>query len=160
MHSLAVLCARSTLSSGFNALAAVTWEDFLVCHLSLTSRQEAYITKLVAALYGLLTIGLAFVAGTVGSILKAAFAMSGALSGPLLGVFTMGLLFPVSNKKGALAGLLLGEAMCLWVVGGSLRYGSPSEDLATFRRRVRNRATSSRRCNFNVSRHPSPVEPE
>ncbi|KAH7981148.1 hypothetical protein HPB49_022050 [Dermacentor silvarum] len=131
MHSLAVLCARSTLSSGFNALAAVTWEDFLVCHLSLTSRQEAYITKLVAALYGLLTIGLAFVAGTVGSILK-----------------------------GALAGLLLGEAMCLWVVGGSLRYGSPSEDLATFRRRVRNRATSSRRCNFNVSRHPSPVEPE
>ncbi|XP_075742219.1 sodium-coupled monocarboxylate transporter 1-like [Rhipicephalus microplus] len=112
--------ALSTLSSGFNSLAAVTWEDFLVRHLRLTSRQEAFVTKLVAAIYGLLTIGLAFVAGSVGSILKAAFAMSGALSGPLLGVFTMGLLLPLSNKKGALVGLLLGEAMCLWVViGGS-----------------------------------------
>ncbi|KAL1424682.1 hypothetical protein MTO96_019972 [Rhipicephalus appendiculatus] len=111
--------ALSTLSSGFNSLAAVTWEDFLVSHLRLTSRQEAFVTKFVAAIYGVLTIGLAFVAGSVGSILKAAFAMSGALSGPLLGVFTMGLLFPFSNKKGALIGLLLGEGHVL--VGGGGR---------------------------------------
>ncbi|XP_075548947.1 sodium-coupled monocarboxylate transporter 2-like isoform X1 [Dermacentor variabilis] len=152
--------ALSTLSSGFNSLAAVTWEDFLVRHLSLTPRQEAYVTKLVAALYGLLTIGLAFVAGTVGSILKAAFAMSGALSGPLLGVFTMGLLFPLSNKKGALAGLLLGEAMCMWVVVGSLLYGSPSEDLPTSVEGCEAGPLPAVGGHFNVSRHRSPVEPQ
>ncbi|XP_070393598.1 sodium-coupled monocarboxylate transporter 2-like [Dermacentor albipictus] len=152
--------ALSTLSSGFNSLAAVTWEDFLVRHLRLTPRQEAYVTKLVAALYGLLTIGLAFVAGTVGSILKAAFAMSGALSGPLLGVFTMGLFFPLSNKKGALAGLLLGEAMCMWVVVGSLLYGSPSEDLPTSVEGCEAGLLPAVGGHFNVSRHRSPVEPQ
>ncbi|XP_077482936.1 sodium-coupled monocarboxylate transporter 1-like [Amblyomma americanum] len=152
--------ALSTLSSGFNSLAAVTWEDLLVRHISLTPRQEAYVTKIIAALYGLLTIGLAFVAGTVGSILKAAFAMSGALSGPLLGVFTMGLLIPPCNKKGALTGLLLGEAMCLWVVVGSLLYATSDEELLP---------TSVEGCTppgpaadhvLNVSMHRPPEEPQ
>uniref|UniRef100_A0A131XL39 Putative sodium/solute symporter n=1 Tax=Hyalomma excavatum TaxID=257692 RepID=A0A131XL39_9ACAR len=153
--------ALSTLSSGFNSLAAVTWEDFLVRHLSLTPRQEAYVTKVVAATYGLLTVGLAFVAGTVGSILKAAFAMSGALSGPLLAVFTMGLLLPLSNKKGALVGLVLGEAMCLWVVIGSLIYGSPSEDLFTSIEGCEEAALlPAIGGHYNVTRHPSPEEPQ
>lgn len=153
--------ALSTLSSGFNSLAAVTWEDFLVRHLRLTSRQEAFVTKLVAAIYGLLTIGLAFVAGSVGSILKAAFAMSGALSGPLLGVFTMGLLLPLSNKKGALVGLLLGEAMCLWVVIGGLIYGSPSEDLPTSVEGCEDAASlPALSGHFNASMHRSPLEPQ
>lgn len=153
--------ALSTLSSGFNSLAAVTWEDFLAGRLKLTRRQEAYVTKLLAALYGIITIGLAFVAGTVGSILKAAFAMSGALSGPLLGVFTMGMLIPACNRKGALTGLVLGEVMCLWVAVGSLVYEAPAEELPT----------SIEGCTappedgvygFNVSslhRSPTPTEP-
>ncbi|XP_040079006.2 sodium-coupled monocarboxylate transporter 2 isoform X1 [Ixodes scapularis] len=123
--------ALSTLSSGFNSLAAVTWEDFLVKWSNFTERQAAYVTKAVAAFYGFLTIGMAFIAGRVGSILKAAFAMSGALSGPLLGVFTMGVLLPFCNGKGALAGLLLGQTVCLWVVVGSLLNESREENLPT-----------------------------
>ncbi|KAH7950967.1 hypothetical protein HPB52_003565 [Rhipicephalus sanguineus] len=124
--------ALSTLSSGFNSLAAVTWEDFLVRHLSLTSRQEAYVTKLSAATYGLLTIGLAFVAGSVGSILK-----------------------------GALVGLMLGEAMCLWVVVGSLLYGSPSEDLPTSVEGCEGAATLPvLGGHFNATMHRSPEEPQ
>ncbi|KAH6931641.1 hypothetical protein HPB50_026245 [Hyalomma asiaticum] len=162
--------ALSTLSSGFNSLAAVTWEDFLVRRLSLTPRQEAYVTKVVAATYGLLTVGLAFVAGTVGSILKAAFAMSGALSGPLLAVFTMGLLLPLSNKKmysncsgfrAALVGLLLGEAMCLWIVIGSLIYGSPSEDLFTSVEGCEEAVSlPAIGGHYNVTKHRSPEEPQ
>lgn len=123
--------ALSTLSSGFNSLAAVTWEDFLVRWSNFSDRQAVYVTRSVAAFYGFLTLGLAFVAGRVGSILKAAFAMSGALSGPLLGVFTLGVLVPLCNGKGALIGLLLGQLMCLWVVVGSLSHESPSENLST-----------------------------
>uniref|UniRef100_G3MQS0 Sodium/solute symporter n=1 Tax=Amblyomma maculatum TaxID=34609 RepID=G3MQS0_AMBMU len=152
--------ALSTLSSGFNSLAAVTWEDFLVRHLSLTPRHEAYVTKIVAALYGLLTIGLAFVAGTVGSILKAAFAMSGALSGPLLGVFTMGLLIPPCNKKGALTGLLLGEAMCVWVVVGSLLYSNSGEELLPTSVEGCLRPGQAAGHVFNVSMHRPLEEPQ
>lgn len=123
--------ALSTLSSGFNSLAAVTWEDFLVKWSNFTEKQAAYVTKSVAAFYGFLTIGMAFIAGRVGSILKAAFAMSGAFSGPLLGVFTMGVLLPFCNGKGALGGLLLGQMLCFWVVVGSLLNESRVEDLPT-----------------------------
>ncbi|XP_064470607.1 sodium-coupled monocarboxylate transporter 1-like [Ornithodoros turicata] len=123
--------ALSTLSSGYNSLAAVTWEDFLVRWSNFSDRQAAFVTRSVAAFYGLLSIGLAFLAGRVGSILKAAFAMSGALSGPLLAVFTLGVLVPMCNGKGALIGLLLGQVACLWVVIGSLLNELPPENLPT-----------------------------
>uniref|UniRef100_V5ICF2 Putative na+iodide/myo-inositol/multivitamin symporter n=1 Tax=Ixodes ricinus TaxID=34613 RepID=V5ICF2_IXORI len=58
--------ALSTLSSGFNSLAAVTWEDFLVKWSNFTERQAAYVTKAVAAFYGFLTIGMAFHCWTSG----------------------------------------------------------------------------------------------
>lgn len=123
--------ALSTLSSGFNSLAAVTWEDFVKKWSSVNEKQAAYITKAIASVYGLLTIGLAFLAGRVGSILKAAFAMSGALSGPLLAVFALGVLTPFCNGKGALGGLLIGQVICLWVVVGSLSSEPLDENLPT-----------------------------
>lgn len=123
--------ALSTLSSGFNSLAAVTWEDFVKKWSSVNEKQAAYITKAIASVYGLLTIALAFLAGRVGSILKAAFAMSGALSGPLLAVFALGVLMPCCNGKGALGGLLIGQVICLWVVVGSLSSEPLDENLPT-----------------------------
>lgn len=123
--------ALSTLSSGFNSLAAVTWEDFIKKWWHASEKKAAYVTKAVASAYGLLTIGLAFLAGSIGSILKAAFAMSGALSGPLLGVFLLGMVLPSCNGKGALCGLLLGQMLCLWVVVGSLSSVPLNEDLPT-----------------------------
>ena len=42
----------STLSSGFNALAAVTWEDLLKDRIKLkTKKQELNITKLIGQLF-------------------------------------------------------------------------------------------------------------
>ncbi|XP_077562058.1 sodium-coupled monocarboxylate transporter 2-like isoform X2 [Haemaphysalis longicornis] len=130
--------ALSTLSSGFNSLAAVTWEDFLAGRLKLTRRQEAYVTKLVA------------------------FAMSGALSGPLLGVFTMGMLVPACNRKGALAGLVLGEALCLWVAVGSLLHEAPAEELPTSTEGCTALLERDDDYAFNVSslhRRPTPTQP-
>lgn len=63
----------STLSSGFNALATVTWDDFFR-HASFAKRlsdgQIKTACKIIAATYGVLSIGMAFLAGTVGSVLK------------------------------------------------------------------------------------------
>lgn len=63
--------ALSTLSSGYNALATVTWDDFLKhsfdkCH----PKWGVIVTKLVAAGFGLLSIAIAFVVGRLGTVLQ------------------------------------------------------------------------------------------
>lgn len=63
-----------------------------------------------------MTVGLAFLAGSIGNLIKAAFAMSGALSGPLLAVFALGMLVPHVNGKSALLGLVVGQALCIYIV--------------------------------------------
>lgn len=63
----------STLSSGFNALAAVTYDDFLsrydwVKALSETTTRR--MSKLIAFCYGLIAIGMAFVVSRIDSVLQ------------------------------------------------------------------------------------------
>nr|XP_054922444.1 sodium-coupled monocarboxylate transporter 1-like isoform X2 [Dermacentor andersoni] len=64
----------STLSSGYNSLAAVTWEDFLRPAIKTSEASALRITKLTAATYGLLSISIAFLVGTMGSIVQGAIA--------------------------------------------------------------------------------------
>ncbi|XP_022673443.1 sodium-coupled monocarboxylate transporter 1-like isoform X1 [Varroa destructor] len=110
--------ALSTLSSGFNSLAAVAYEDFL--QFAKLPLPPIVVTKTAAATYGFLTVGLAFLAGSIGNLIKAAFAMSGALSGPLLAVFALGMFLPHVNGKSALLGLLVGQAVCLYIVSSAV----------------------------------------
>lgn len=62
----------STLSSGYNALSAVTWDDFLkhtrLGHLSEQSQKT--LNKLTGIFYGILSILMAFIVGQIGSVLK------------------------------------------------------------------------------------------
>ncbi|KAH6931596.1 hypothetical protein HPB50_025664 [Hyalomma asiaticum] len=62
----------STMSSGYNALAAITWEDFLKPKLKLSPRGIMWATKAIAAGYGLLTVVIAFLAGSLPSIMSTA----------------------------------------------------------------------------------------
>src|SRR5699024_7914117 len=63
----------STMSSGFNALATVTYDDFLsrtAFVRSLPERKVQMISKLIAFGYGLLAILMAFVVSQINSILE------------------------------------------------------------------------------------------
>lgn len=62
----------STLSSGFNALSAVTWDDFLKeTRLGCLSEQhQKNFNKMTAIFYGILSILMAFIVGQIGSVLK------------------------------------------------------------------------------------------
>ncbi|KAI1301878.1 Sodium-coupled monocarboxylate transporter 1 [Halotydeus destructor] len=117
--------ALSTMSSGFNALATVTWDDFLK-HTAFAKRmkdnQVKTACKLIAASYGLLSIAMAFFVGRVGSVLQAAISLAGALFGPLFGLYILGILVPFANGKGVVTGLLLGQLFTIWVTIGSLMY--------------------------------------
>lgn len=91
--------ALSTLSSGFNSLAAVTWDDFLKGRLSkMAPRSSANLTKAIAATYGIISVSMAFLVGKLGTVFQASLAISGALRGPLFGLFCLGIFMPFTNK--------------------------------------------------------------
>ncbi len=63
----------STLSSGFNALATVTYDDFLSRFdwvKGLNERTTQRMSKLIAFCYGLSAIGMAFVVSRIDSVLQ------------------------------------------------------------------------------------------
>nr|KAG5688219.1 hypothetical protein BaRGS_003118 [Batillaria attramentaria] len=122
--------ALSTMSSCLNALAAVTWEDFLkpVLGERLSEAQKTWVTKLLVLIYGGAGIGMAFMAqGLGGTVLQASLSFTGAASGPILGLFLLGGVFPWANGKGAVVGGVLGLIFPLWISIGAYNLpASPS----------------------------------
>ncbi|KAI3368650.1 hypothetical protein L3Q82_025660, partial [Scortum barcoo] len=55
------------------------------------------------------------------------FTVMGVVSGPLLGVFILGMFVPATNKLGAFSGILVGFCISLWLAVGSSLY-PPSEE--------------------------------
>ncbi|KAL8568333.1 hypothetical protein ACOMHN_040906 [Nucella lapillus] len=125
--------ALSTMSSSLNALAAVSWEDFLkpVLGKRLTEPQKTTVTKLLVLSYGAAGTGMAFIASSLGgTVLQAAVSFTGASSGPILGLFLLGGLFPWANRYGAVVGGVLGLALPLWISIGAYSLPRPPYSLS------------------------------
>lgn len=58
-----------------------------------------WLTKLAACTYGFVFLGLAFLAEYLGGVLQAALTIFGAVGGPLLGVFTLGMFTTYANER-------------------------------------------------------------
>ncbi|KAK7096189.1 hypothetical protein V1264_005513 [Littorina saxatilis] len=114
--------ALSSVSSCLNALAAVTWQDFLKPFLGhrLTEVQITWVTKLLVLIFGGAGIGVAFiVSGLEGTVLQASLSFNSAANGPLLGLFLLGGLFPWANGYGAVVGGILGLCLTMWISIGA-----------------------------------------
>ncbi|XP_041833986.1 sodium-coupled monocarboxylate transporter 1 [Melanotaenia boesemani] len=112
----------STVSSSINALVAVTVEDFIfpICK-NLTERQITWMNMGLSVFYGALCIGMAGVASAMGSVLQAALSIFGMISGPLLGLYLLGMFFRTTNSVGGLVGMIIGLVLTLWVgIGGQI----------------------------------------
>lgn len=124
----------STLSSGFNALATVTWDD-LIKHTSLGSSSDGtvkLICKLIGVFYGVASIGMAFFVSLIGSVLQAAISLAGALFGPLFGLYLLAFICPFANAPGVIIGLLTGQSFTLWILAGSLVYPAKATEYPTW----------------------------
>ncbi|XP_077488476.1 sodium-coupled monocarboxylate transporter 1-like [Amblyomma americanum] len=121
----------STLSSGYNALAAVTWEDFVRPRVDIKEAAALRLTKCIAAAYGVLSIALAFLAGTMNSIVQAASSLVGALSGPLVAIFVLGFFFPCCKKKAVMVGTAVALIISVWLALGSVVYPPKPHALPT-----------------------------
>lgn len=111
----------STVSSSCNSLAAVTLIDYMgkCCHVR--KSYMPWLTKLAACLYGLVFLGVAFIAEHLGGVLQAALTIFAVVGGPVLGVFTLGMFTTFANEAGACSGLLSGLALTLWINFGRPR---------------------------------------
>ncbi|KAI4882119.1 hypothetical protein NFI96_010745 [Prochilodus magdalenae] len=130
--------ALSTISSAFNSLATVTMEDLIKPYFpDMTEARATLLSKGLALGYGLVCLGMAYIASLMGSVLQAALSIFGIVGGPLLGLFCLGMFFPWANSIGALVGLLGGLVMAFWVGFGSLfgqsqATGTPVPDVTAF----------------------------
>ncbi|KAJ8920690.1 hypothetical protein NQ315_004829 [Exocentrus adspersus] len=98
--------ALSSLSTGLNAMSAVVLEDFYkpFFHKKLTERQTYILMKLTVIITGAICVGMVFVVEKLGAVLQLAMSIGAIASGPALGMFSMGILLPWVNSKGALIG--------------------------------------------------------
>lgn len=79
-------------------MSAVILEDFIKSFIKepLTERQTHYIMRAVVAVFGIICVCLVLVVEKLGSVLQLSMSLGAVANGPLLGIFTMGVLIPVS----------------------------------------------------------------
>ncbi|KAJ6656392.1 hypothetical protein lerEdw1_003895 [Lerista edwardsae] len=120
-----------TVSSSINALAAVTVEDLIKPYFkSLTERKLSWISMGMSLFYGGVCIAMAALASLLGGLLQAALSIFGMVGGPLLGLFSLGILFPFANPVGAFVGLIGGFTASLWVgIGAQIYHPLPSSTM-------------------------------
>ncbi|KAM6984776.1 sodium-coupled monocarboxylate transporter 1 [Aplochiton taeniatus] len=112
----------STVSSSINALAAVTVEDLIKPYIQLSEKHLSWTSKGLSFLYGGMCIAMAGLASLMDGLLQATISIFGIIGGPLLGLFSLGILCPFANSTGGLTGLMAGLFLSLWVGIGAQFY--------------------------------------
>ncbi|XP_022318074.2 sodium-coupled monocarboxylate transporter 1-like [Crassostrea virginica] len=140
--------ALSTISSGLSALAAVVLEDVIKAYFfkDLSENAATNTSKVLAFVFGIICLGLTYVASLLGGVLQAALSLFGMIGGPLLGLFILGMMFPWANKWGAYSGLLLGLVFMFWIGVGAQIY-PPNNPKAI---------TNISGCNWNITTTMAP----
>ncbi|KAJ8318308.1 hypothetical protein KUTeg_003399 [Tegillarca granosa] len=107
----------STISSGLNSLAAVMLQDIIKPYIvpDLSERRATLVAKCLAVGYGVLGLAMTYVASQLGNILQAALQLFGMIGAPLLGLFTLGMIFPWANTWGAFSGLFSSLLLMFWI---------------------------------------------
>ncbi|XP_064191790.1 sodium-coupled monocarboxylate transporter 2 isoform X1 [Anguilla rostrata] len=126
LPGLFVACAfsgtLSTVAASINALATVTYEDFVKQCCDLSDKAGTWISKGLCVLFGVVCTTMAVTASLMGGIVQAALSIHGMFGGPMLGLFSLGILFPCTNSKGAAGGLILGITLSFWAGVGAFIY--------------------------------------
>ena len=89
------------MSSSLNALSAVVYKNLVYFFFKDTpsEKKAATILKLIVLIMGILCSLLVLIVDQLGEIISIFFALTGLANGPLLGAFTLGMLFPKANSK-------------------------------------------------------------
>ncbi|XP_072128819.1 sodium-coupled monocarboxylate transporter 2 isoform X2 [Mobula birostris] len=117
----------STVAASINALATVTYEDLIKqCFPNLSDKMSTWISKGLCIVFGVLCTSMAVAASLMGGIIQAAASIHGMCGGPMLGLFSLGILFPCANWIGAFGGLVVGLFLSFWPAIGGFIYPAPA----------------------------------
>ncbi|CAD6999970.1 unnamed protein product [Ceratitis capitata] len=113
--------ALSSLSVVLNATALVFLQDIVrgSFKVKLSEKATNILVKSVIVLLGAVAMSLIFVLEKLSGILSVATSVTAIAGGTTCGIFTLGMLVPWSNTKGALAGAAAGAVMSGWISFGS-----------------------------------------
>jgi len=115
--------AMSNLSAALNSLAATSIMDFyrpMRAAGAGESHTESYYLRLArgaTVFWGIVLLLIGWLARTWGSVLEAGLSIASILYGGLLGVFLLGLLTKRVGEKAAIAGMIAGLAIMIFVKG-------------------------------------------
>ncbi|KAJ8040720.1 Sodium-coupled monocarboxylate transporter 2 [Holothuria leucospilota] len=114
-------CASlSSMSSALNSIAAVTGQDIVkTIWPNMSEKKYNLVIKVISAIFGIITIALAFLASVLGDVFETALSIGGLTGGPILGIFLLAMFAPRCNSKGAVVGIIGGT-----MVGFTLYIGS------------------------------------
>ncbi|WP_309400304.1 sodium:solute symporter family transporter [Cerasicoccus maritimus] len=110
--------AMSSLDSTLNSMSAVSMQDFIhrLTPRPLSDRQELILSKLTTVFWGILCLVFSFYVGDIAeTVVESVNKVGSLLNGPLLALFTMGLLTRFIGPRAAIAGLVIGIASNAWM---------------------------------------------
>ncbi|KMQ93203.1 sodium-dependent multivitamin transporter [Lasius niger] len=118
----------STISAMMNSLAAVALEDYVKpLHrkfgVDFSDKKAIFTAKALTIVNGVICLFLALLAKTMGRLIAVAFSIHGAIGGPILGIFTLGMVCESANEIGTIIGMITALIVCLWAAFG---YPKPS----------------------------------
>lgn len=110
-----------TVASALNSLAAIACQDLLTGLLGITlpENKGAFIARWVCLVCGAVSFALVFAVERLGPVLQLALSFNGMVGGVSLGLFSLGMLFPWANTKGAITGGIVGLLVVIAVGGGA-----------------------------------------
>jgi Na+/proline symporter len=91
----------STISSELNSLSGVIYKDFIsnLCTRQFTEKSAVLLLKLIVVIEGIFCNSLVLLVAHLEELIPLTIRLSGIVQGPLLGLFTLGVLFPKVNSK-------------------------------------------------------------
>lgn len=107
--------ALSSLSTGLNSLACVTYTDFIKpLYPDLSEQAAGRIMRVTVIIFGFMSIALVYVVEHLGAVLSLSVTLSGISIGPLLGNFKFNK--PTLNPIMFTRGFLISSFICSWNV--------------------------------------------
>ncbi|KMQ98114.1 sodium-coupled monocarboxylate transporter 1 [Lasius niger] len=113
--------SQFSLSVGFNSTSVVILEDFVMGCFKMkpSERWSNIFVKSLILLFGLLALSFLFLIEKLGGVLAVTNSLAAIAAGTSFGVFTLGILFPWANSKGAFIGAVAGFLIAGWVSFGA-----------------------------------------
>ena len=109
--------AMSSMDSGINSLATVVINDFVrpLTRGVRSEEKDFKLARILTLVFGVLGILVACYASTIGQILKASTLFLSLFSGPVLGLFLLGVLTRRASFKGWIVGTAIAIPATIWL---------------------------------------------